>query len=433
MLTLRLTFAAPPLALLLRLLLLCASTGIGLLLLATLSYALDHPEDRATALLRLLWCTVPLAVTAQLAAALGRTEPRAEARSGLDAAGLGPAGLPLLVARTTAAPSVTGSALALLVTARGIGAAGGVGGSALGPALPGTSAALPLSGQPLPAPAALTLLSIVPLLAALAAAWGARAAVPGATAGPDESWASTASRALLRSSRTPSIEPTAEQRDGTGAPGRAGLLCGTVLAIGGLLLAAVAARSAASGEAARSGAVGDSAASGGWTVRAEDIAASPLAAGWLLAAFGLLLAGPGLTALSGRLLGSVRPGPVRLLAGRSLVREAAFLGRPLGGLSAVGAALVALARARLSGNGPLAPGPLVVLAGVLTGCCMAGAVLAALARARSARAPLRELLDRIGAPGRLGRAVTLLRAAVTAVVFTALAMTAGLLTALPPH
>ncbi|MGP3972485.1 hypothetical protein ACTWQF_00355 [Streptomyces sp. 8N114] len=426
MLTLRLTLAAPPLALLLRLLLLCASTGIGLLLLATLSYALDHPEDHATALLRLLWCTVPLAVTAQLAAALGQAEPRAEARSGLDAAGLGPARLPLLAARTTAAPSVTGSALALLVTARGIGSAGGANGSALVLALPVPSAGLPLPGQPLPAPAAITLLSTVPLLAALAAAWGARAAVPGATADPDESWASTASRVLLRGSRTrtPSGEPNAEQRDGAGVPGRAGLLGGTVLAAGGLLLAAGAARSAA---------VGDSAVSRGWTVRAQDLAASPLAAGWLLAAFGLLLAGPGLTALSGRLLGSVRPGPVRLLAGRSLVRDAAFLGRPLGGLSAVGAALVALARARLSGDGPLAPGPLLVLAAVLTGCCMAGAVLAALARARSARAPLRELLDRIGAPRKLGRAVTLLRAAVTSVVFTALAMTAGLLTALPPH
>ncbi|MGI5348521.1 hypothetical protein ACQEU8_10030 [Streptomyces sp. CA-250714] len=417
MLTLRLTLAAPPLALLLRLLLLCASAGVGLLLLATLSYALDHPDNRAAALVRLLWCTVPLAVTAQLAAALGRTEPRAAARSGLDAAGLGPARLPLLAARTTAAPSVTGSAVALLVTVRGVGGIGGADDSAHGLALPGPSAGLPLPGQPLPAPAVVTLLSAVPLLAAFAAARGARAGAPG----PEDSLAPTAVPASTRGSKTRAGvgEATAtERRDWTAASRWAELLCGTTLTAGGLLLAAYAARAGAAE---------------GWAVRAEDLAASPLAAGWLLTAFGLVLAGPGLTTLSGHLLGSVRPGLVRLLAGRSLIREAPLLGRPLGALSAVAAALVALARARLADDGTPAPGPLVGLAAVLTGCCVGGAVLAALARTRRGRAPLRELLDRIGAPRRLGRAVTLLRGAVVTVLFAALAVTAGLLAAVPPR
>ncbi|MFE0873878.1 hypothetical protein ACFW4X_03170 [Streptomyces smyrnaeus] len=422
MLTLRLTLTAPPLALLLRLLLLCASAGIGLLLLATLSYALEHPGHRAAALVRLLWCLVPLAVAAQLAAALGRTEPRPEARSGLDAAGLGPARLPLLAARTAAAPGLAGSALVLLVTARGdIGGLFGTEGSVHGLTLPGAATGLPLPEQPLPAPAVVTLLSTVPLLTALAAAWGARSGAPapaaGTAAGPGTS---------ARSHRGPagSEQTLAGRRDDSGPSCRAGLLWGAVLTSGGLLLAAYAPQVATVTGTAR---LEDRA------VRIEDLATSPLAAGWLLAAFGLMLTGPGLAALSGRLLGALRPGPVRLLAGRTLVREAPLLGRSLGALSAVAAALLALARARLTSDAPLAPGPLVGATATLTGCCVAGAVLAALTRARHARAPLGELLDRIGAPRRLGRAVTLLRAGVLWAVFTALATTAGMLTPLPPH
>ncbi|MBQ1159873.1 hypothetical protein KBZ21_17470 [Streptomyces sp. A73] len=422
MLTLRLTLTAPPLALLLRLLLLCASAGIGLLLLATLSYALEHPGHRVAALVRLLWCLVPLAVAAQLAAALGRTEPRPEVRSGLDAAGLGPARLPLLAARTAAVPGLAGSALVLLVTARGdIGGLVGTDGSVHGLTLPGAATGLPLPEQPLPAPAVVTLLSTVPLLTALAAAWGARSGAPAPAAG-----AAAEPGTPARSHRGPtgSEQTGAGRRDASGPSCRAGLLWGAALTSGGLLLAAYAPRVATVTGTAR---LEDR------EVRVEDLVTSPLAAGWLLAAFGLMLAGPGLAAWSGRLLGALRPGPVRLLAGRTLVREALFLGRSLGALSAVAAALVALARARLTGGAPLAPGPLVGATATLTGCCVAGAVLAALTRARHARAPLGELLDRIGAPRRLGRAVTLLRAGVLWAVFTALATTAGLLTPLPPH
>ncbi|MFI8854291.1 hypothetical protein ACIGW3_29410 [Streptomyces sp. NPDC053499] len=417
MLTLRLTLAAPPLALLLRLLLVCASAGLGLLLLATLSFALDNPDQRAAALVRLVWCLVPLAVTTHLAAALARTEPGTEARCGLDSAGLGPARLPLLVARTAALPAVAGSAAALLVAARsGIAGSSGV---LTVPQLPDALARLPLPELSLPTPAAATLLSTVPLLAALAAAWGARPGAPRPWTGTEDTGAAAAASAAGAGSET---RATTEPRK---VSCRVGLLVGAVLTAGGLLLGAYAARDAAAG---------GSPGLGGWTFPAEDVAASPLAAGWLLAAFGLVLAGPGLVMLSGRLLGAVRPGPVRLLTGRTLIREAPFLGRELGALSAVGAALVALVRARLTDAGAaVLPGPLVGASVALSGCCVAGAALAALVRARRARAPLRELLERIGAPRGLVRAVTLLRACVTSVVFAGPAVLAGMFTALPPH
>ncbi|MBO8188955.1 hypothetical protein [Streptomyces spirodelae] len=415
MLTLRLTLA-PPLALLLRLLLVCASAGLGLLLLATLSFALDNPDQRAAALVRLVWCLVPLAVTAHLAAALARTEPGSETRRGLDSAGLGPVRLPLLAARTAALPAFVGSALAVLVAARsGIASSSGV---LTAPRLPDALARLPLAEQSLPTPAAATLLSTVPLLTALAAAWGARPGAPRPWAGTEDTGAAAASATGARSGTLATAGPRKVSC-------QAGLLVGAVLTAGGLLLAAYAARDAA---------VGGSLGLGAWTFPAGDVAASPLAGGWLLAAFGLVLAGPGLVMLSGRLLGAVRPGPVRLLAGRTLIREAPFLGRELGALSAVAAALVALVRARLTDAGAAGlPGPLVGASVVLSGCCVAGAALAALVRARRARAPLRELLARIGASRKLARAVTLVRACVTLVVFAGPAVLAGMLTALPPH
>ncbi|WP_431980836.1 hypothetical protein [Streptomyces qinglanensis] len=411
MLTLRLTLTATPSALLLRLLLLCASSAGGLLLLAALSYALEHPGHRAAVLMRLLWCLIPLAVTAHLAVVLGRTEPRAETRLGLHTAGLGPARLPLLAARTAAVPGLAGSALTLLLTVRG--GVESAGGSLSVLSLPRPSAAvLPLQGPPLPVPAAVTLLSALPVAAVLAAAWGAR---PGAAApAPEDSWRFADSRRAVDSARRRERTDTSRRAELLRSALRAvsGLLTGTA----GLLLAAYAARSTG----------------GTWDLAEHpgDVAGSPFAAGWTLIAVGLVVAGPGLVALSGHLLGTARPGPVRLLAGRSLVREASFLGRPLGGLSAVAAALVAVFRAHLAGEGVPAPGPLVAVA-ALTGCCATAAGLAALARVRRARAPVRELLERLGAPRQLGRGVALLRATAAAAVCAPLVAAGGLLTALP--
>ncbi|NSC24171.1 hypothetical protein FM076_24690 [Streptomyces albus subsp. chlorinus] len=80
-----------------------------------------------------------------------------------------------------------------------------------------------------------------------------------------------------------------------------------------------------------------------------------------------------------------------------------------------------------------APGPLGTLAAVLVGCCAVGAALAALARARRTREPLGELLDRLGAPHRMWRAVRLVRTAATLAVFTAATLSVGLLAPLPPR
>lgn len=63
-------------------------------------------------------------------------------------------------------------------------------------------------------------------------------------------------------------------------------------------------------------------------------------AGWTLTAVGLAVAGPGLAYLCGRLLQAVRPGAVRLLAGRVLMDESRRIGRPLGVVCAVLAAAV---------------------------------------------------------------------------------------------
>ncbi|MGY1438308.1 hypothetical protein [Streptomyces reniochalinae] len=392
MLTLRLTLGAPPLAQLLRLLLVFASAGVGLLLLTALSRAVEHPARPAGALPGLLWCLIPLAVTAHLAAALAEAEPGAPLRSGLDAAGLGPVRLPLLVARTAAIPCAVGGGLALLITVRG---QGGADDGAPVVRLPGAAVELPLAQEALPLPAALTLLTAVPLLAALAAARAARTgtAATGAT-------------------------PCGQAPNRRRLTGTAALTAGLVLAAAGLLLAAYAVRHTP--ETARTG-----------TPRPAELASSPLAAGWLLTALGLVLAGPALTSLAGRLLTAGRPGAVRLLAGRALARESALAGRPLAALGVVGAAALVAVRARLAETELPAPGPAGTLAAALVACCVGGVTLAAMARARHSRAPLAVLLERLGASRGTRRAVAAVRVAVVAAVFATPMLVAGLLAPLP--
>ncbi|WP_055497002.1 hypothetical protein [Streptomyces albus] len=465
MLTLRLTLSAPPLALLLRLLLLCSSAAVGLLLLSTLSHALEHPRHPGGALSGLAWCLVPLAVTARLSAALGGAAPAPEARGGLTAAGLGPLRIALLAARTAAAPCVLGSALTLLVCVK----AGADPAHAVPPS--GAVLGLPLPGPSLPLPAALTLLSAAPVLAATAAAWGTREGRPtarppapasrktGAT-GHESATASRKTGATGRESATASREsatavpqpavpfrkpvavlgstPAATEDDeaapqkeeGRSAAFRAGLATGLLLAACGLLLARLAAQRAltGTGPAAHAGSV----MTAGHTP-ADALAASLLPAGWLLAACGLVLAGPGLLALGGRLLTNGQPGPARLLAGRSLAGEASWSGRPLGALSAVAAATTALALTLLAGAQAALPGPLAALAALSVACCVVGTWLAVRSRVRDSHVPLGELLDRLGAPRGVRRSVTLLRAAVLTTVFVLLAAPAGALAALPPH
>lgn len=386
MLALRLTLTARPLALLLRLLLLCASAGVGLLLLATLSYALDHPARTADSAVRLLWCAVPLGVAAQLSVALSRTEPHHGARSGLVSAGVGPARLRLLAAVAAALPCVLGSVLVLLC-AVALGDTSGL-------ASPGTGTELPLPGQPLPVPATLTLLSGAPVVAATAAALAA-----------------------ARDTRDQAEERTHGDPHEKGPRAGATLASCAALTAGGLALASYAAHGLPR--------------EGERPVRADTLGVSALPVGWLLAALGLVLAGPGLTHLSGRLLAAGHPGPVRLLSGRSLQREAPFVGRPLGALCAVAAALLAFARVRgTSGAAPL-PGPLVTVAVALVVSGAVGAGLAALARARHMRQPAQEVLVRLGASRKLRRATALARAGALSGALAVPVWVAGHLAALP--
>lgn len=136
-------------------------------------------------------------------------------------------------------------------------------------------------------------------------------------------------------------------------------------------------------------------------------------AGWALTAAGLALAGPGLAHACGALVQAVRPGALRLLAGRALQEEAPRLGRPLGVLCAVGAAtLTALALpggGALGAGGPL--GPLTGPAAALVGACAAATLLASAVEVRQARTAARTVLLDLGAPAAFLRTAAGLRAA----------------------
>ncbi|MFJ4552126.1 pentapeptide repeat-containing protein [Streptomyces sp. NPDC088817] len=156
MLALRLIRVARPGVQLRRLTVAAASAGTGFLLLSSLGYALGHPEHAAAAALRLSWCVLPLAATLYLAVAVARTDPGTRPRPGLSALGLGQGRLMAVSAATTALACGLGSLLALLVFTflRGDGAA----------------QVFLAAGEPLPVPAVLTLLAVVPALASVTVA-----------------------------------------------------------------------------------------------------------------------------------------------------------------------------------------------------------------------------------------------------------------------
>lgn len=153
-------------------------------------------------------------------------------------------------------------------------------------------------------------------------------------------------------------------------------------------------------------------------------------AGWLLTAVGLALAAPGLTHFCGRLLQAVRPGAVRLLAGRVLMSEATRIGRPLGVVCAVASA--AYAMASLSAPSAAATvGPISTLgAAVVTGCTVA-TLLTAAVEARQARADTTAALLRLGAPTTLLRSAAALRAGALLAFFGPLTLIVAELAALP--
>lgn len=131
------------------------------------------------------------------------------------------------------------------------------------------------------------------------------------------------------------------------------------------------------------------------------------AAGALIAV-GLALAGPGLAYACGTLVQAVRPGALRLLAGRTLQEEASRLGRPLGVLCAVGAAGLTAS----AGAGAPAPlGPLTGPAAALVALCAAASLLTAAVESRQCRGAARAALLDLGTPGAVLRTAAGLRAA----------------------
>ncbi|MEV8090973.1 hypothetical protein [Streptomyces nigra] len=440
MLALRLTRGARPAVQLRRLLVTAASAGTGFLLLCALGYALAHPGSPADATARLVWCLPPVAATVHLAVAVARTDPGTRPRPGLAAVGLGPARLMLVSATTTALSCVLGSMLALLVFLH-------LRGDLSGMPFDGAATEALAAGTPLPVPGSLTLLALVPVLASAAVAFVLRPTVLGPA--PDggggrsfgrfgatgrvatrETFGSygrfgtrrgAAARGAGREEPEPAdgtvaVEtPPAESVPALPAPHPApkGLPWGVAVLAAGLAVETYAA-----------GATDD----GGPALPAA-LPAGPtgVLAGWLLTAVGLALLAPGLTHLCGLLLQAVRPGALRLLAGRGLMEEATRIGRPLGVVCAVASAAVAMTPLPDSGSF----GPLTALgAAVVTGCAVATLCTAAV-EARQDRSGTTAALLRLGAPAATLRGAAALRAGALLAVFGPLTLVVAELAALP--
>ncbi|MEV0320576.1 hypothetical protein ACIBKX_29530 [Streptomyces sp. NPDC050658] len=387
MLALRLARGAHPLVQLRRLLVAAASAGTGFLLLCTLGYAMGHPEASGPAVLRLAWCLAPIAATVYFAVAVARTDPATRPRTGLSAVGLGPAKLSVLAAISTAVACTLGSMVALLFFLH-------LRGDLTGLPFDGAAAELLAADTPLPLAAALTLLALVPLAASLASALvlRPRPAKPGA-------------------------EQEREDPERPDAPATApnGLPWGIALLAAGLAVETYASRAGgASGPAMPGGLTGGPAG---------------VLAGWALTAVGLAVAGPGLTHLCGRLLQSVRPGAMRLLAGRALQEEARRIGRPLGVLCAVASA--AYAALTLYAGARPDVGPLTTLGSLLVVGCAVLTLATAAVEAKHERSDTTAALLQLGAPMTLLRGSAALRAGALAAVFGPLTWIVAELAALP--
>ncbi|MCH5675678.1 hypothetical protein [Streptomyces gilvus] len=449
MLALRLTRTAPPAVQLRRLLVTLASGGTGFLLLCSLGHALSHPASPSSSALRLAWCLTPLAATVQLAIAVSRTDPATKPRPGLSSIGLGPARLMTIAATTTALSTTLGSVLALLLFLY-------LRGDLTGIPFDGAAADALAADRPLPVPASVTLLSLVPVLAsaAVALALRPRDTPPATTRGTARSYvrfgahggsaaretfgASGRFGARLHGGRPTSRPPT----DGRGAEGVAsartvetppdtpdedptrppaprtapsGLPWGIATLAAGLAVEAYAGRTTQSR-----------------TVELPDgltTATPAVLVGLALTVLGLALAAPALTHLTGRLLQSAGPGALRLLAGRVLMEEATRIGRPLGVVCAVASA--AYAMSTLYDPSEPSFGPLATLGTVLVTGCTLATLLTAAVEARQARADTTAALVRLGAPATMLRTAAALRAAALLTLFTPLTLLVTDLAVLP--
>ncbi|MFF5769826.1 hypothetical protein ACFY8V_06570 [Streptomyces californicus] len=383
MLALRLARGSHPLVLVRRLLVAAASAGVGFLLLCALGYAVAHPAS-AGSVLRLLWCFVPLAATVQFAVAVARADPSTRPRPGLSALGMGPVRLSALAAVSTAVSTTLGSVVALLFFLH-------LRGDLTGMPFDGDAAEFLGAGTPLPLAAALLLLAVVPVTASVAGALALRSR-------PDPA------RAAFGSEELP--EP---------APAPAGLPWGVALVAAGLAVEAIASRGTGGNAFPLPG--------------RYDSTPVAVLIGWTLTAIGLATAGPSLTYLCGRMLQAVRPGAVRLLAGRVLMDEARRIGRPLGVVCAVVSA--AIAASALYGGDDRPYGPLTALGAVLVIGCTTATLLTSALEAKHARAHTVEVLLRMGAPAATLRRATMLRAAALLALFAPLTWVIAQVAAVP--
>ncbi|MCQ4084160.1 hypothetical protein NGB36_27190 [Streptomyces sp. RB6PN25] len=365
---LRLIRGERPAALLRRALVPAASAGTGFLLLTALGHTMARPWDTSGSVVRLVWCVVPLAAAVHLSVAVCRSRPGGHQSAGLTAAGLGPGRMTLLAAAQVAMECLLGSAVAL-------------------PAFVWWWDRFAVAGVPMPVGAVLTLLLAVPL------AGGAVCAV------------------VLRPRRSDAPGATA---DGTPS----GLPWGVALTAAGLAIEVYASdltRPAVGSLLPLPGGLG-------------RIAPAVLL-GWLLTAAGLVLTGPGLVHLSGRLLSACRPGALRLLAGRTLQQDASRIGQPLGVLCAAASAALAALRLYAPGAHPL--GPLTALGAALVLGCPAATVLTTASEAQRARREAVAVLGPLGAPASLMRRATLLRAAALLLVLAPVTSSVAWLASLP--
>ncbi|MFI2645035.1 hypothetical protein [Streptomyces sp. NPDC018610] len=422
MLALRLIRVAHPAVQLRRLTVVAASAGTGFLLLSSLGHALGHPDDPSAALLRLAWCAVPLAATAHLAVAVARSDPGTRPRSGLSALGLGPARLMAVSAATTALACAFGSLLALLLFLL-------LRGDLPGPPFPldGAAYGFLAARERLPAAGTLTLLATVPAVASAAVAAALRPrertdrpSRTDTTPSPSPDGAAPdAVQDAPADGGEASDDPVPGDGTGPALPSDrspAGLPWGIAVLAAGLTVETYAGRTPDG--ASRAFLPGD--------LTAGSV---PVLAGWLLTALGLALAGPGLTHLCGRLLQAVRPGALRLLAGRVLMAEAGRIGRPLGVVCAVASGTYAMTA--LHGGAAAPPGPLTALGALLVAGCAVAALLTAAVEARQVRAGTTAALRRLGAPATVLRSAAALRAAALLALFLPLTWAVATLAALP--
>ncbi|MCT4354128.1 hypothetical protein M5362_13400 [Streptomyces sp. Je 1-79] len=378
MLALRLVRGSHPLVQLRRLLVATAAAGVGFLLLCTLGYAVGHPDRSAAATLRLLWCLIPLAATVHFAVAVARTDPSTRPRPGLSAIGLGPARLTAIAAASTAVSCTLGSMVALLFYLH-------LRGDITGLPFDGAAAELLAAGRPIPLAGALTLLAILPVAA------------------------STAAGLALRPRKT------APAPEGIEKAAPSGLPWGVALLAVGLAVETYA---------------GQGGQDGGLPLPGRfDGSPGGVLAGWILTAIGLAMAGPGLTHGCGRLLQAVRPGAVRLLAGRVLMDESRRIGRPLGIVCAVASGGVAAVTLYSSGTGDF--GPLTGLGAALVTACTTATLLTAALESKQCRAHTSAALVRLGAPPTVLRTAALMRAGALLAVFLPLTWLVGSLAAVP--